>query len=184
MSKRTKKLLVCVAAFMAVVFTVALLAKATANFENLFSPGDWSIQELNEDNLYQTLKLSADVKNGMIADGAKGIMIEIDDNNVIKIDGTADENVTYTVGTVTLAAGTYVFDSDLTKGSKGTVYVSLMNGDAEVACSYRGEVVFTLATESTLTMTVTVTAETEVEQTLKPVICVGAEADDLVSYYK
>ena len=184
MSKKTKKILVCVAAFMAVVFTVALLSKATAGFDNLFHPDEWSLKEVNEDNLYQKLSVNAAVKNGIVADGADGVMIELDENNCIKIDGTAEKDVTYALGTVTLPAGSYVFDSDINNGSKGSVYMSLLNGDAVVAEGYRGEVVFTLATECTVTVTVTVKAEADVNKTLEPVICVGADADDLVSFYK
>lgn len=184
MSRKTKKILVCVAAFMALVFTVALLSKATAGFDNLFRPDEWSLKEVNEDNLYQKLAVNAAVKNGIVADGADGVMIELDDDNRIKIDGTAEQDVTYALGTVTLPAGSYVFDSDINNGSKGSVYMSLMNGEAVVAEGYRGEVAFVLSTECTLTVTITVKAETDVNKTLEPIICVGTTGDDLISFWK
>lgn len=179
MKAKTKRIVILVGAILLTVLAVVGLSKVTG-------VADWDFRKVNPDNLYQSLVLDSNVKNGIVADGARGIMIEIDDDNVIKIDGTADEGEaqTYTVGTVTLPAGTYVFDSDINNGSKGSVYMSLMNGETAVAECYRDEVIFTLATECTVTVTITVTAETDVNKTLKPVICTGADADDLVSFWK
>ena len=176
MKKKMQRILILVGSILLTVLAVVGLSKATGVAE-------WNFREPNPDNLYSQISLNPDIKDGIVADGEKGVLIELDDDNRIKINGTADEDVTYAIGTVTLPAGTYVFDSDINNGSKGSVYMSLMNGESVVAEGYRGEVVFTLATECTVTVTVTIKGETDVNKTLEPVICKGTSADDLVSFW-
>ena len=163
----------------------AFLVNISDGFDKEFS--EWSFREANDKNLYQTLTFNA-ADTGVLAKGEKGIYVERLEDNELKIKGTADEAITIAVGTVTLKAGqSYVFDSSLSNGSVGSVYMSVKSGETELAASYRDAVVFTVPSgdgDVTVTIYLHVAKNCDLNKTLKPILCVGTETDDAVKFYK
>ena len=179
------KIFVIVAILIAGVLLVAL-GNVTGGFQNLH-PDDWVLREVNPDNLYHSLTF-ADT-DGVIANGADGITVELGECNELRVTGTAEGAQSINVGTYTLKANTsYVFDSSLTNGTKGTVYMTLVNTAGQEianAASYNGAVVIApLATDTVVTVALKIADEFEVNKTLKPILCEGVSASDAVSFYK
>lgn len=163
----------------------AVLVNISDGFDKDFS--DWSFREVNDKNLYQTVSFK-DSDTGIIENGAKGVYVELLEDNELKVEGTADEAIAIPVGTVTLKAGqSYVFDSSLNNGSVGSVYLSIEGGDMAPVASYRDAVVFTVPagdSDVTLTIYLHVAKDCHVDKTLKPILCTGTETDDAVKFYK
>ena len=186
MKRSTKtKIFVVVAILIAGVLLVAL-GNVTGGFQNLH-PDDWVFREVNPDNLYHSLTF-ADT-DGVIANGANGITVELGECNELLVTGTAEGAQSVNIGTYKLKANTaYVFDSSLSDGSNGTVYMAVVNasGDA-IASSYKDAVVIpasALATDMTVTIVLKIADEFKVNKTLKPILCEGASVSDAVSFYK
>ncbi len=188
MSKSTKmKIFVIVAILIAGVLLVAF-GKVTGGFQNLH-PDDWVFREINEDNLYHSLDF-ADAE-GVIANGADGITVELGEFNELRVTGTAEGAQSINIGTYTLKANTaYVFDSSLNDGTKGTIYMVLCNAAGEElanAASYNGAVSIpasALSTDMIVTVVLKIADDVKVNETLKPVLCEAASVSDIVSFYK
>ena len=181
-SYKTKKILSIVAIAMLLIFAVVLLAKVMGNLS-------FSFRDANDDNLYQDLTFADD--DGVIEKGENGVAVHLLEDNVIKVKGTAESDLTFLIGSVTLKAGeSYVFDSSLTDGSKGTIYMGIYNqstGD-ELGTSYRGAVVIDdlVAAESDMVVEIKlfVKDETKVNTKLYPVLCEGDDADKVISFWE
>ena len=188
MRRSTKnKIFVVVAILLAGVLLVAF-GNITNGFQNLH-PDEWELRAINEDNLYHSLAF-ADV-DGVIANGADGISVKLGEYNELRVKGVAEGAQTINVGTYTLKANTsYVFDSSLSDGTKGTIYMTLCNAKGEElanAASYNGAVVIpasSLASDITVTVTLKIADEFDANVTLRPVLCEAASINDLVSFYK
>ena len=190
--------LTAIALVLVAVTVSAVLVNISDGFDKDFA--DWSFREVNEENLYQTLTFAGG-EDGIIANGENGVGIDLLDDNVIKVKGTADSTKTYVVGSTTLKAGqTYVFDSSLTDGSSGTVYMSIRNTttDEVIVSSYRGAVMVpaqaaisqsvdgetVTVTDVPVTIEITIVKDAILSETLKPILCIGTETDDAVKFYK
>ena len=185
MKAKTKRIIAVVATVLIASFALILLGNLSGGFQN-WETDEWKLRKLNPKNLYNDLTFAANAE-GVLADGSTGIFAEIDeDNNVIEVEGTAETDTTIVVGTCSLKAGSYVFDSSMSNGTKGTVYMSVVNSSTgeELAASYRGPVVFSVSADTNVKVQVSVNAETKVDLTLKPILCEGKETSDLVGYYK
>lgn len=188
MKRSTKtKIFVIVAILIAGVLIVAL-GKVTGGFQNLH-PDEWVFHEINEDNLYHSLAFGD--TEGVIANGADGVSVELGEYNELRVTGTAEGAQSIKIGTYKLKAGTaYVFDSSLSDGTKGTIYMTLCNAAGEElanAASYKGAVLIpasTLASDITVTVTLKIADEVKVNETLRPVLCEAASVSDIVSFYK
>ena len=186
MKRSTKnKIFVIVAILIAGVLLVAL-GNVTGGFQNLH-PDDWVFREVNPDNLYHSLTF-ADT-DGVIANGSNGITVELGECNELCVTGTAEGAQTINVGTYKLKANTaYVFDSSLTNGTNGTIYMELLNVSGQkLVASYNGAEVIpasALASDVTVTVVLKIADEFEVNKTLKPILCEGTSASDAVSFYK
>lgn len=183
----TKMKIWIVGALLIVCASLILLGNVSKGFQNM-NPSEWSIVEVNEDNLYQAFTFVDD--EGYLAKGENGLTVKLDDENVVKVNGTAEIDDTILVGTYTLKAGTsYVFDSGV-EGSKGTVYLRLTNSanSAEVKSCYNSAVVISgneIAQDITVNLEIVVAEGTDIDNLkIKPVLCVGSAADDLVNFYK
>ena len=188
MKRSTKtKIFVIVAILIAGVLLVAL-GNVTGGFQNLH-PDDWVFREIHEDNLCHSLDF-ADA-DGVIANGADGIAVELGEFNELRVTGIAEGAQSIDIGTYTLKANTaYVFDSSLDDGTKGTVYMVLCNESGDElpnAASYNGAVVIpasALSSDVTVKVVLKIADDIKVNQTLKPVLCEGASVSDIVSFYK
>ena len=184
--KRTTKLLITVVAIVLIACAgIVMIGNLSKGFQNL-NPTEWEMHEVNENNLYQAMTFAD--KDGLLADGENGITATIDDDNVIKVTGTAEEAFTVTVGTYTLKANTsYVFDSSF-NGSKGTMYMRLKSGENELAKAYNSTVIITadkLAADCPVTLEIVFAEGVSADNVkIRPVLCVGTTADDLVDFYK
>lgn len=176
--------LTAIALVLIAVTLTSVLVRVSDGFDKKFS--DWSFKELNEDNLYQSLSF-ADT-DGVFASGEDGITVELLEDNVLKVKGEAESTKTYTIGSITLKQGqSYVFDSGLKNGTKGTVYMSIRetSTDSVLASSYSGPVVVSAQDSDTaVTIELTVVKDTSLNLSVKPVFCIGNKTDDIVNYYK
>ena len=101
---------------------LVVLIKVSDGFQMGFE--DWKLRQVNEDNLWQSMSFAAD-DEGLLASGENGVTVKLTEDNVLKINGTAEQDMEILVGMVTLKANTsYVFDSDFA-GSGKTMYVEL-----------------------------------------------------------
>ena len=182
MSRKTKRILAIVGAVLAVVMLVAVLGKATGSFENLFHPDEWELRKPNEDNMFQHATFAGG-EDGKIASGENGVTVTLSDDNEIKISGTAESDMTVDIASLPLTSGvSYVFDSGLNDGSKGTMYLEIVNGDSTVAACYSAPVVFE-GVAATCTVRLHIAKDCVTNVTLRPVICQGAEAEDLINFW-
>lgn len=174
----------------ALVLVAVTISAVLVNISDGFDKdlADWSFREVNEENLYQTLTFNAEDADGIHANGEMGIYIERLEDNELKVEGTADETMSVAIGTITLKAGqSYVFDSSLSNGSAGSVYMSVKSGETALASSYRDAVVFTVPSgdgDVTVTIYLHIAKDCDVNKTLKPILCIGTETDDAVKFYK
>lgn len=182
-SYKTKKILTMIGAAMLGVLMIVGLT-------NLIGIGSFKFKEANTANLYQDLTFAGD-KDGLIEKGLDGVSVELLEDNVIKAKGTAEKDLEIVIGTITLKAGeSYVFDSGLKDGSRGTIYMSVCNKSTndELVASYRGAEVFDdlVSAEQDLEVVVKliIKDETKVSEQLHPVLCEGNDVDDVISFWK
>ena len=185
-SNKAKKILAVVGIVLASVMLCAVLGNISGGFENILKPDKWTFRTVNEDNIYQSFTFGA--VDGVINDGENGITVKLEEYNVLKVKGTSEGKQAIIIASGTLKADTaYVFDSSLDDGSAKTIYMTVENTDGEViAASYTGPVKVPVQTaDTTVYIKLHVEAEHEIKGTLtlKPVICVGESADDLVKFF-
>ena len=174
----------------ALVLVAVTLTALIGNLSGGFQKGvkDWSVREVNKDNLYQSLTFADN--DGVWASGEDGISVDLKDDNVIKVRGTSQKDLDYTIGSITLKAGTsYVFDSSLNDGSNGTIYMSVVNQStgASIASSYRAPVLIRgndITADTEVFIRLTIKDDTDVNVTLRPILCVASSVDDVIDFYK
>ena len=114
--------------------------------------------------------------------------MELLENNVIKVKGTAEGTKTYTIGSTTLKAGTsYVFDSGLDDGSKGPIYMSVRDTatDTVLGSSYRSAVVIEpVDSDTAVVIEITINDEVKVNEKIYPVLNEGNNVKDIESFWK
>ena len=185
-SNKFKKILAVVGIVLAAVMLCAVIGNVTGGFENLFKPDEWTFRSVNEDNVYQSFAFAD--KDGVINDGVNGITVKLDEYNAVKVKGTSEGDQAIIIASGTLKANTtYVFDSSLDDGSGKTIYMSIVDESGEVlAASYTGAVVVdALSADTTVYVKLNVAADYEAKYTitLKPILCVGESADDLIKFF-
>ena len=183
-TKNNVKVIAITLAFvMLLMGLLVVLIKVSDGFQSDF--GDWKLRKVNEDNLWQTMSFAAD-DEGLLAAGEHGVTVKLTEDNVLKINGTAEQDIDVLVGTVTLKANTsYVFDSDFS-GSGKSMYIELedsANGTTLVNI-FNASKVYKPTSDTVVKVVVHIINETDVSATLKPVLCVGTSSDDLVDFYK
>ena len=138
---------------------------------------DKLLPKINPDNLYSNVEMALTDGN----DG-NGIVIEVDKRTgAITLDGTAEEDLTYTIGTVKLNAGEYYLTA-VDGASQKTVYVSATAGEKTTNFDFTPNNVFTVdADETTLTLTINVAYGTKLDN-VKILPCIAVEEG--VSFYK
>ncbi|MBQ8357357.1 MAG: hypothetical protein IJX39_06055 [Clostridia bacterium] len=176
MSKKTKRILTAVGMLMLGVLLTVVVSNAVG-------VATWNIREANEANLYQSVTFAG--TDGVIASGENGVKIELTDDNEIKVKGTSETDGTYVIGKITLEANTsYIFDSSLTNGSNGTMYMSIMSGETELAKSYSGAVVFTPTSATEVQICLYINKDVKTNVTLCPVLCKGTTTGDIVDFWE
>ena len=129
---------------------------------------------LNADNLYSAECVVLESGNS-----GDGVSITVNDNGSIKVKGKNEsetEVLEYTIGTITLDAGTYTFTA-LEGASKNTALVVAVNGENEY-CADFGANTFTLESVTELVIKLVIKPETEINATVYPVIVPVEEAAD------
>ncbi|MBE6630364.1 MAG: hypothetical protein E7624_05890 [Ruminococcaceae bacterium] len=179
---RTRTILMAIAIILVTVTIVGGISVLSGANKNFFKPSEWELRTVNEDNLYQLANFKD--TDGVIESGKEGISVKVVDDNVIKVSGTAETAKTIAIGTVVLEAGkSYVFDSSF-EGTGKTMYMQLIKDSTAHNC-YGEPVVFSVTETTTFTINLIIADEYEIGNvSLKPVICVGESADDLVSFYE
>lgn len=187
MKTKTKRWIGAIALVLAAVALCAVLGNLSDGFQK--GPSEWKLREVNPDNLYQTVAFAA--TDGVIMMGDAGVTVELVEDNVIKVNGNVAEDKAVTLGVITLKKGCkYIFSTSLGKTSAPeTVYLSLNNSQGETICKAYGASVLIDATawetDMSLSLVMNLKAGTDVNNiSLRPVICVGESADDLISFYK
>lgn len=183
MKKKTKAL-ISVVAIVLVAFTGIILVGNLG--VQALNPAKWEFRSVNDENLYQAMTFADDE---FLANGENGLTVSIDEDRVIKVKGTAEENDVILVGTYKLEAGkSYVFDSNI-NGSKGSVYLRLVDTatDEEIKSCYNTTVVISgndISTETNVRLEIVVAEDTSFNNLkIKPVLCIGTSVEDLVDYY-
>lgn len=187
MKKTTKRFIAVIAIVLVACAGIILVGNLSKGFQNL-NPAKWELREVNDENLYQAMTFVDD--DGFLAKGENGLTVEMDEDNVINVKGTAEQDDVILVGTYKLEAGkSYVFDSNI-KGSKGSVYLRLTNAanDEEIKSCYNTSVVIpgdAISSDVTVRLEIVVAEDTTLNNLkIKPVLCIGDAADELVGFYK
>ncbi len=183
-----RKMIATMVAIVLVACTgLILIGNLSKGFQNM-DPTEWQLREVNEDNLYQAMNFADD--DGVLSGGENGVTVSIDDDNIIKVSGTAEEATSIPIGTYTLKKGTsYVFNSGM-NGSKGTAYLKLtnVNNDAEVKSCYNSTVVIPgdeLVEDITVKLELVLAEDCSLNNVkIKPILCVGTSVEDLVEFWK
>ena len=188
MKSSTKMKLWVVVALLIVSAVLILVGNVSQGFQNM-NVDEWELRRVNEENLYQSLAF-ADT-DGKLENGGDGITVTLDEDNVLKVNGTAEVDKTILVGTTTLKAGTsYVFGSNLKNGTNKTIYLRIVNAanDAVLARNYNAASVIdgdTLAADTAVKLEIVIAEETSLNNlSLEVVLGEGESVDDLVSFYK
>lgn len=151
------------------------------------------VRSVNKDNLWQDATFAGGVNGGddTICDGADGIIVKVTKYNEIVVKGCAEKDMKLLIASVPLKSETrYVFDSSLNDGSNGTVYMVMEDSTNSVTeyKSYTGPVVIEEDSWSDsphmFDVYLVIKKDTEINKTLRPVICEGDHINDLVSFFE
>lgn len=163
----------------AIILGVTLVFGAIGFATGLFSvdedkQDDYFGRKVNEDNFYTIECLELVDSN----DG-DGITVDVDEKKGgVKLNGVANVDLTYDVGTVTLPAGTYTLTA-CDSASNAGIYVTATAGSTEYKFDFTPANTITLAEETTLTITIHIAEETELHNVwVLPVIVEGDEAGE------
>lgn len=180
-----------VSVFMALLMALVLIGKATngkfTDFKNA------SLRKVNEDNLYQDVVFATDddyedyIANAL---GDDGYQVAINKDHVLTVSGATAEdagNTTVLIGTYTLEANkTYIFDSSLgSNGSRGTLYMRIVNGETLLAESMNtAKVIAPAAADRDVSIYLVLAENNNFNSlVLRPILCVGEKPVDAVSFY-
>lgn len=129
--------------------------------------------KINEDNLYSSESCTLKDSN----DGS-GVIISVNDDGVITAKGKNNgaTDLIYTIGNVSLEAGTYTFTA-VNGGSLSTYYVEGIAGDDVVKADFTGNT-FIVEENTIVTLRLVIKPGAEINRNVLPVIVSGAEAAD------
>ncbi len=172
MKKSTRTTLIICAIFMAAVM---LLGFVTAGFQQ------WSIDEMkdnaarkvNPDNLY-----TAECLTLVDSNTGDGIAVDVNEKNgVIKLDGTADTDITLEVGTVVLNAGEYTLTA-IDGASNATIYMTATIGETVYKFDFTpGNTISVTADNTTVSLSIHIMQDTKLNNLqVLPVIVEGKES--------
>ena len=155
--------------------------------KDFFKPSEWTLREVNEDNLYQQADFKATGEDKVFLDGRVGVKASLTDDNTIKVNGEAQEDIDKVIATGTLKANTsYVFDSSLNDGTAGTIYMSIKVNGEEYG-SYGGPVVIDaskITSDCQYSICLYIKKDHNVGRIeLKPILCEGTSTKDVISFY-
>ena len=134
--------------------------------------------KINSDNLYSEAVISLESMN----DG-NGVEVEVDERTgAIVLDGTAEEDLDYVIGTVKLDKGEYILTA-VDGASKNTIYVSATAGESSTNFDFRpGNTLTVDADDTVVTLTMHITYGTKLNN-VKVLPCISG-GDEPVSFYK
>lgn len=171
MTKKTLKsiaiILAIVTALGAVGFVSGLVVIDQDKSDEYFA------RKVNEDNLYQSATVTLVDSN----DG-RGISVDVNEKNgVITLNGNASEDITLTVGTVTLEAGEYTLTA-IKNGGLNSIYMSA----GAVNFDFTPDNVLKPTSTTTYTLTIVIKEGTELKNlAVMPIIASGTES---VEYFQ
>ena len=165
-----------------IVLVIVLLGGVIAFSTGLFTvdekkSDDYFGRKVNEDNHYTVDCLTLVDRN----DG-NGIKVDVDEKKGgIKLDGTANIDMTYEVGKVTLSAGIYTLTS-CDDASNAGIYVTASNGVTEYKFDFTPDNTIVVDGETELTITIHIAEGTELNNVwVLPTI---VEGDEPGEYYQ
>ena len=133
---------------------------------------DKLLPKVNEANYYSSADVTLKTQN----DG-NGISINVNERTgAIELDGKAEDDLTYVIGTVTLNEGTYTFTA-IENASKNTVYVKATVNGVDHYFDFTGNTFDIAADETDVTLTLCVKVGTELNNVkVLPTIVEGEES--------
>ena len=172
MTKRTIKwiaiFLAIIAAVGAVGFASGLLVVDEDKSDEYFA------RKVNEDNLY-----SVSIIDLVDSNDGKGVAVDVNEKNgVIILDGTASQDLTFTVGEITLEAGTYTLTA-IKGAGLNSVYMVADTATVDYNFDFTPANTITLTESTTFSLKINVAEGTELNNLqVMPVIVEGDEAAD------
>lgn len=133
---------------------------------------DKLLPSINPDNFYSHVELALESMN----DG-EGVTVEVTERTgAITLDGKAEDDLTYVIGTVELDEGTYTITA-LEGASKNTVYVTATVGDVDTNFDFTGNTLEIESDNTVVTLTIHIKVGTELNNVkVLPTIVEGEEA--------
>ena len=133
---------------------------------------DKLLPSINPDNFYSNVELALESMN----DG-EGVTVEVTERTgAITLDGKAEDDLTYVIGTVELDEGTYTITA-LEGASKNTVYVTATVGDVDTNFDFTGNTLEIESDNTVVTLTIHIKVGTELNNVkVLPTIVEGEEA--------
>ena len=133
---------------------------------------DKLLPKVNPDNYYSAAEIVLTTQN----DG-NGVSVEVNERTgAIVLNGKAEDDLTYLVGTVTLNEGTYTFTA-IDEASKNTVYVKATINEVDHYFDFTGNTFDIAADETEVTISICVKIGTELDNVkVLPTIVEGEES--------
>ena len=139
---------------------------------------DKLLPSVHPDNMYANVDLALESMN----DG-QGVTVEVTERTgAITLDGKAEDDLTYVIGTVELDEGTYTITA-LEGASKNTVYVTATVGDVDTNFDFTGNELEIMSDNTAVTLTIHIKVGTELNNVKVLPVIADAELED-VSFYK
>ena len=156
------------------VFCVVLIGVASDGFDNWRNPQEWSLTEVNPNNIMGVANYTIESTENDEAD----IKVTVTEDGEIKIIGKneAEEVVKLAVQSVVLQADTYNLECHA-ETSNETYFVTIEAGEGEDAVVIE-EGKFTVDVAGTYTVYITILPGVEIDETFSPVLVKGEKAQD------
>ena len=178
-TKKKNKILLWDCGIMAAVLCIGAIGAGMGIFKlDKEAAKDKLLPKVNPENLYSEATISLESMN----DG-NGVEVEVDERTgAITLDGTAEEDLNYVIGTVKLDKGEYILTA-VDGASKNTIYVSATAGESTTNFDFRpGNTLTVEADETVVTLTIHITYGTKLNN-VKVLPCISG-GDEPVSFYK
>ncbi len=170
---KKNRVITIIAAVLVSVLSLGAIGGATGILKfDKDTAADKLLPGVHPDNFYASAEITLESGN----DG-NGVTVDVNERTgVVTLDGKAEADLTYVVGTVVLNEGTYTFTA-LENASKNTVCVKATVYDVDHYFDFTGNTFEIEADETEVTITICVKAGTELNNVkVLPTIVEGEEA--------
>ena len=176
-NKTNKKKLKVVGMIAGIMAAVLLLGAVAGGFGILKLDKDKAkdvlLPAINPDNYYSKATVTLEDMN----DG-NGVVVKVDERTgAVTLDGKAETDLTYEIGTVKLDAAKEYTGTAIKGGSKASVYVAATYGETSVNFDFVGNTFEIAEDETVVTLTIHISEGTELDNLkVLPTIVKGDEA--------